>query len=115
MRSARAQEGIAVLGQVRFLADLLVGQRDVFLVHTRRLPLGDCAPEIGGALVRRGIDMLQDRHGDGAVVPPHGYAAHALRIAALEDAHIAHRKTDAFAQLGGEQEVVLDEWWWLHG
>src|SRR4029079_7403639 len=68
---------------------------------------GRSALEIGRALIRAHIDMMQDRHGDDLVVLIERDTAHTHRGAAREHAHVSHRKADALAAGGGEQHIVL--------
>src|SRR3954451_9028410 len=57
-------------------------------------------------LLRRRVDMAQDRHRDEAVALAERNAAHARRVAALEHAHIGNGEADALALRRREQHVV---------
>ena len=70
---------------------------------------GDSAAhlEIGHAFAALGLDMAQDGERDDPIAFAERDAAHAHRIAPLEDAHIGDREADALAVRRRQQHVVV--------
>ena len=63
--------------------------------------------QIGHALLRRGIAVLEDRHRDDPVFPGQADAAHAGGGPAAEHPDLGQREADAHAEAGGEQNVAV--------
>ncbi len=63
--------------------------------------------EVGGPLVRRRLDMAQDRQRDQLVAFGQRDAAHAHRGAPGKYPHVGDGKADALAAGGGQQHVVV--------
>ncbi len=96
------EEGIALFAQVGVFDDVLIGQRDIVLA----LPVfaTQCRPalrhgtlEVGGTFARRGVDMLENGHGDGAIAFAHGNSPDALRGAPRKNADGRNREPYALA------------------
>src|SRR5262245_48563888 len=63
--------------------------------------------EIGRALFGGRIHVPQDRHRDHPVAFGERNAAHTIRVAAFEDAHLVHLEPDTLPPIGGEQHIVV--------
>ena len=62
---------------------------------------------VGVALLGRGIDVVEDGHGDHAIPAFQPHAAYAGRIPARKHAHVGDREADALAALGRQQHVLV--------
>src|SRR5690606_38224934 len=104
---ARFQLLIAFFVELGFVSDLLANHHDIIrVICALGTAFGNRTLQIGRALSRVRIDVMQDGHGDDLVAIGQIDAAHADGVAARKDAHIGDGEANALATGAGQKHVV---------
>ena len=105
--SSAKRSGVSSAAPVDLLGiGLRLGDRRLAVLRALRAPERDGLLEIGGALGRARLDVGQDRHRDQVIAVVEPDAAHAVGVAALEQAHVLGRQSGCLAVGGRQQHVV---------